>query len=332
MWAAGSRPPIALGLLSGAILAAFTAISCHADEPLRAFGLTAPASTNALTVASAVGCGAKPIGKIIVATLSRAPIVTLSANGHSVTLILDTGAERTVLTPAVAERIGAQRPAIEFQRRMHGIAGDLATHEVELRSFAAGGIAIPWRRVLVAPVTLTRVFPTSLDGLLGADVLSDFDIDLDLPRHELIFYQKQSCPMAAPDWSHPYTTISTGLSRGQRLFFPVQLDGRRIIAVIDTGSQLTALSTTAARALGLSDTLLAQDRSITIQGATAGVLTSRVHRFGKLEVGTVVVRNPEIIVTDLKLADADLVLGVDFLRSRRFWLSYGSHRIFMANP
>jgi hypothetical protein len=46
----------------------------------------------------------------------------------------------------------------------------------------------------------------------------------------------------------------------------------------------------------------------------------------------VVVRNPEIIVTDLKLADADLVLGVDFLISRRLWLSYGSRRIFLANP
>src|ERR1700724_350839 len=106
MWAAGSRPPIALGLLSGTILAAFAAISCHADEPLCAFGLTAPASTNALTVASAVGCGAKPIGKIIPASMSRAPIVTLSATGHSVTLILDTGAQETVLTPTFAERIG----------------------------------------------------------------------------------------------------------------------------------------------------------------------------------------------------------------------------------
>ena len=206
MWAAGSRPPVALGLLAGTILAAFMAITCHADEPPSA--LTATGRANALTVASAVGCGTKPIGKLIVATLSRAPIVTLSANGHSVTLILDTGAERTVLTPAVAERIGAQRPAIEFQRRMHGIAGDLATHEVELRSFAAGGIAIPWRRVLVAPVTLTRVFPTSLDGLLGADVLSDFDIDLDLPRHELSFYQKQSSPAAAPPPDNALRTLS----------------------------------------------------------------------------------------------------------------------------
>jgi predicted aspartyl protease len=281
------------------------------------------------TIAGHAGCGTNAIGKVIVATLNRAPMVTVSANGHSVTLILDTGAERTVLTPAVAERIGAQRPRIEFQRKMRGIGGDLPTHEVELRSFAAGEVPIPWRRVLVAPVAITRVFPTPLDGLLGADVLSDFDIDLDLPRHQMTFYQKQSCPTAAPDWAGPYTAISTGLSLGEHLFFPVRLDGHRIFAVVDTGSQITALSTTAAQALGLSEGLLARDRPVTIQGAAAEVLASRVHRFTKLEVGTMVVRDPEIIVTDLKLSDADLVLGVDFLSSRRLWLSYGSHRIFL---
>jgi hypothetical protein len=143
MWAAGSSRPVALGRLAGAILAAFTPIACHADDPLSTRRLPPTGLANPLAVASAVGCGTEPIGKIIVATLNRAPIVTLSVNGHSVTLILDTGAERTVLTLAVAERIGSQRPAIEFQRRMRGIAGDLATHEVKLRSFAAGEVAIP---------------------------------------------------------------------------------------------------------------------------------------------------------------------------------------------
>ena len=265
------------------------------------------------------------------ATLNRAPIVTLSANGHAVTLILDTGAERTVLTPDVAKRIGAQRPSIEFQRRLRGITGDLPTHEVELHSFAAGEVAIPWRRVLVAPVKMTRVFPTPLDGLLGADALSDFDIDLDLPRHQMTFYRKQTCETAAPNWAGPYVSVSTGLSRGERLFFPVLLDGHRLTAVIDTGSQVTVLATAAARALGLTEGHLTRDRSTTTQGVAGEPLSARVHRFAKLEVGALMIRNPEVVVTDLKLNEADIVLGVDFLSSRRLWLSYGSRRIFLSS-
>jgi hypothetical protein len=49
-----------------------------------------------------------------------------------------------------------------------------------------------------------------------------------------------------------------------------------------------------------------------------------------LEIGPMVIQDPEVIVTDLKLGDADLILGIDFLSSRRIWLSYGSRRIFLS--
>ena len=41
-------------------------------------------------------------------------------------------------------------------------------------------------------------------------------------------------------------------------------------------------------------------------------------------------RDPVIVVTRLGLQDADLILGADFLRSHRVWLSYGSHRVFIG--
>jgi hypothetical protein len=68
-----------------------------------------------------------------------------------------------------------------------------------------------------------------------------------------------------------------------------------------------------------------------MQGVAGNPLSSRLHRFGKLELGNLVLRNPEIVVTDVNITEADLVLGVDFLSSRRVWLSYGSRRIFIAN-
>jgi len=282
-------------------------------------------------VAGGRGCGAVRLGQTTVATLRNAPIVTLSANGAPVTLVIDTGAQGTILTPAVAQRIGAQRPRIEFQRQLRGIAGSLPTDEVELRSFTIGGVAIPWRRVRVAPVNVASVFSGPLDGVLGADSLSSFDVDLDLPDHRMVLYEKQTCPSAVPAWPQPYATISAGRSLGDHLFFPVQLDGRRTDAFIDTGSQFTVLSTRAALAMGVTAAVLERDRAVTVLGAAAERLTARVHRFSRLEIGTEILRNPEIIVTDVRLSDADLVLGIDFLRSRRIWLSYGSQQIFITH-
>jgi len=276
------------------------------------------------------GCGTSRIGEITVATLRNAPIVTLLANGSPVTLLLDTGAETTILTPAVAQRIGAQPPRVEFPRQMRGITGSLGTSEVELRSLMAGKVPIPWRRVRVASVNMPSVFSGPLDGLLGADSLSSFDIDLDLPHHRMVFYAKQSCPGAAPAWIEPYARIIARRSFSGHLVFPVRLNGRDVDAFVDTGAQLTVLSTRAALALGVTETALARDRPTVTSGAAAGQLSSHAHRFSSLEIVGEIVRNPEIVVADVKLSDADLVLGIDFLISRRIWLSYGSERIFLS--
>src|ERR1051326_7016023 len=259
---------------AGAVVLSLWATTCVAISTVRA---------NRLAVADTFGCSTKLLGKVAVATLNRVPFVTPSANGHSVTLIVDTGAERTVLTPEAAKQAGAHRPSIEFQRGVRGIGGNRASHEVELRSFAAGEVAIPWHRVFVAPVRTAKVFPTPLDGLLGTDVLSDFDVDLELPRHVMGFHQKQACPTAAPPWAGPYSTLTPGLSPTGRFFFPVQLDGHRLTATIDTGSQLTVVAKTTARALGLTETMLSQDHSMTMQGVAGDPLPSRIHRFAKLE-------------------------------------------------
>jgi predicted aspartyl protease len=281
--------------------------------------------------AADAGCGTNRIGETTVATVQNAPIVILLANGKPVTLLLDTGAASTILTPAAAQRIGAQPPRIEFQRPVGGFGGDtLRTNEVELRSFSVSGVVIPWRRVLVASVNMPNIFLGPLDGILGADVLSSFDVDLDLPRHRMAFYKRQSCPSAAPAWSEPYVTIAAGRSRNDHLFFPVQLEGRRIDALFDSGAQLSVLFTGAARALGVDEAALAHDRPITIRGVAGERVNSHIHRFSQLEIGGEVIPHLEFVVTNMKLGDADLVLGINFLMSRRIWLSYGSQQIFLS--
>jgi len=322
--------------LSAAIVTTLVSVAGHAGEPSLIAAPSQPeeplgrSNSGRNLVADAPGsCGTVRLGETTVATLRNAPIVTSFANGMAVTLLLDTGAQTTILTPPVAQRIGAQRPSVEFQRQMHGIAGSLQTSEVELRSFTMGGVAIPWRRVRVAPVNVGSVFSAPLDGVLGVDTLSSFDVDLDLPGHRLVLYEKQTCAGATPAWTEHYAKIAAGRSLGDHLFFPVHLEGRKLAAFIDTGAQFTVLSSKAASVLGVTEAALAHDRVIIVHGAAAEQLSAHVHRFSQLAVGTEIIRNLEIVVTDVRLNDADLVLGIDFLRSRRMWMSYGSQQIFL---
>ena len=138
--------------------------------------------------------------------------------------------------------------------------------------------------------------------------------------------------MTAPPWSQPFSRIAVNRSLHDRLFFPVRLDGYRLAALIDTGAQLTAVDAEAAAKLGLGAAALARDPVATLRGVASEVIKSRAHRFARLEIGGETVREPIIVVTRLALQDADLVLGSDFLSTRRIWLSYGAHQIFLARP
>jgi aspartyl protease len=202
-------------------------------------------------------------------------------------------------------------------------------------------LAIPWRRVRVASLNMPSVFSGPLDGVLGADTLSSFDVDLDLPHHRMVFYGKQSCPSAPPAWAEPYATIPARKTFSNHLSFPAQLDGHLIDTFIDTGAQLSVLSSKAALALGVTEAALSHDRATVTLGAAAERLNSHLHRFSHMEVGHrfshmevggEIVRNPALIVADVSLKDADLILGIDFLGSRRIWLSYGSQQIFLSRP
>jgi len=110
----------------------------------------------------------------------------------------------------------------------------------------------------------------------------------------------------------------------------VVLDGHRLTAIVDTGAQRTTLSVGAARALGLGPPDVVGTREFTTKGAAGETLSSRMHRFARFELGPVAIRNPEIVVTDLRLRDAHMVLGMDFLGSHRLLLSYAAFRIFVS--
>ena len=75
--------------------------------------------------------------------LDNQPMVKVFADGATVRLLLDTGAEATVLTPAATRRIGAQHARVKLGRQMHGITGDIPAGELELRSFTIGGVEVP---------------------------------------------------------------------------------------------------------------------------------------------------------------------------------------------
>jgi predicted aspartyl protease len=274
-------------------------------------------------------CTPRRQAELAVELVQTLPRVTLSVAGGPIRFILDTGAERTLVTPEAAKRLGLTAQEA-YPRAVQGLTGGIGANDARLQHLTAGGHALPDAGVLVSAVALPSDPDRPTDGLLGADILADFDVDLDLPHRRVTLYTKRSCQASPLPWSFSYDTIAAHRSLHDHLFFPVSLDGHQLAAVIDTGSQTTVLDTQAAMTAGLSAALLDHDTASTIRGATAVAAASHRHRFRRLEVGGEAFANATVTITRFSLEDADLILGIDFLASRRVWFSYGTHQLFIA--
>jgi aspartyl protease len=202
-----------------------------------AFLVAVLASAAGIADATADGCTPRRQAELAVIFLRNIPLVNLTVNGAPATFVLDTGAERTIITAAAAQRLGVESH-FEYPRRMRGLDGALSSGDARLRSLGLGGTALADLKVLVGSLSLSGPTGKPLDGLLGADFFSSFEVDLDLAHGRLALYQRLSCAIVAPPWRQPYATVPVNRSLHDHLFFPVTLDGHRFAAFIDIGAEL----------------------------------------------------------------------------------------------
>jgi clan AA aspartic protease (TIGR02281 family) len=100
-------------------------------------------------------------------------VVPVTINGVGLRLMVDTGADRTVISPAAAARTGL---GVESGSRVKimGVAGSAMASELSVMQLEVAGARVGPVRVVVLET------PTgSLDGLLGRDVLDYFTLTID---------------------------------------------------------------------------------------------------------------------------------------------------------
>lgn len=106
---------------------------------------------------------------------ARRVIVKVTFNGRvTVPMALDTGAPRTHISYAVAEKLGALRSSEgTLAASSSGIGGSAPAIRTVLESASIGGATVK-----VVPVTVIDKLSNAFDGLLGMDLLADYEITI----------------------------------------------------------------------------------------------------------------------------------------------------------
>lgn len=259
-------------------------------------------------------------------------VVPVSVNGQPIGMLLDTGAQKSLLGEAAVQRLHLVRDARSYTSLM-GLSGSSAAPDVRIDSMAIGTAALPVDRLSVNSFGGNQPF----DGILGLDILRNYDLDIDGPKRVLTLYRVRRCESAEPPWDEPAVPIAEFSTRTGALKLPFRLDGIEGIGFLDTGASNTVITPRMAQRLGLTDQVLANDRTIKLHVIAGDDAPSHVHWFDTIQIGPVVARHPYAYVLakeppplDGDRTFGDGVIGVDFLGSQRLWLSIRTDRLYLA--
>ncbi len=178
--------------------------------------------------------------------------------------------------------------------------------------------------------------PAETAGTIAPDLLQYFDIDFDFANEKFNIFSQKHCPGQVVYWADEdsYAVVPITLDPTAHIDMPVELDGHRIKATIDTGSSRSLFSWDNARRffdidekspgvkpLGEHGSYQYAFKTLTMKGDGEGV--------------TITVQNPDIaLVPDktsgMAYSDPVLILGMGILRQLHLYVAYKEKKLYVT--
>ena len=284
------------------------------------------ASCIAIPIAAHAQCQLTPVALVPLQAIEGFAVIAGAVGRTPVTFVLDTGAQAHLLLPAAEAFL--RLPALGGTVPLIGTGGARDAPVVMLENVTLGGVPVAAAPTPVTTLPLTPRVSPLLAGLMGAPLLAQFDLDLDTIGNRLGLYPAGGCGGAVPALSPRQSVIPLSITPDRQALLEVMINGQSVIALLDTGSRATLLSQAAADALGLHATASA-NTSPGIDGERLPVGHTTIR---EMTVGDDVIRDMPISISPVQLGQADMLLGFDYLRQRRIFISYVTSRLVIALP
>ena len=248
------------------------------------------------------------------------PAVEARLNGSKVVLLIDTGAQTSIITPAAADHyaLSADPARPPMLIGAHGgveVAPVVTIHRRDLGNGRARDLDLPVASSLKGSIGGVPVF-----GLFGADFLSNYDVDIDVPDHHFAIRKLRACGAHIEPFDQAYFAVPFRLE-DTAVVVDIKVNGVPVTAQLDSGAPLTLISLSDARRIGVTRDALEADRQVSRRlHATFEEVDQRLHRFGSLEIGAETMNNFPFTVADIETRYT--LLGDDFFHFNRVWISY----------
>lgn len=222
---------------------------------------------------------------------------------------IDTGADRTAISASLVERLGLKTHGVAT---LHGMAGVDRVRTVRIERLQVGG-----RQVgeVIAPVLPDGAL--GVLGLLGIDAVADQKVVMDFARGEMSVHSSAKREPSDPDM----IVVRAKRRFGQLVLVDASVNGSRVYAIIDSGSERT-IGNSALRRLLAKQSREAVAKRVEMISVTGRTLMADETLLRRMKIGGLTVTNLPIAYSDAHpfrkfgLTDAPaMLLGADMLRA-----------------
>jgi hypothetical protein len=285
--------------------------------------------------AEAANCNLKIVNTvpIVMAEGGRRALVPVTINGTQKEFLLDTGGALTQVSAAAAEEL--KLPLMESNIKMLDLYGNASTKAAKVDSFVLGRLG---DRNTSLPLT-TFQGGGRISGILAADYMGKYDIELDFAGSKMNYFSPDHCPGKVVYWpAGAIAVVPILFGDMQHLVLDVSLDGHHLRAMIDTGAPGTTLyKAEAKRVFGITDENSERFEHIfqklTFEGLEVGNphITIIPDKTGSKDPNNDFVTGSRVHrVDDGDPTDPVMLIGMNILTKLRLYIAFSERKIYIT--
>ena len=241
-------------------------------------------------------------------------------------MIIDTGATQTMIDDAIVRQFGLLRTDVSAHFRMQDYYGNPIRQGAVIPYLKTGNLMARDVHALI----LTQHLAAPAAGVIGPDLLMQYEVELDFANNKMNLFAQDHCPGQLVYWTHdPVVTVPMNIDAFGHIGVDVVLDGKPIAAHLDTGAPLSSMTLTNATAdFGLTP----DSPGMTRKDVAAG--TVYLYQFKSLSLGGVAISNPTIFVAGGQQGEVkrDFLLGLRELSKLHVLISYKEKTLYATAP
>ncbi len=285
----------------------------------------------ALAEPAAASCVLQKMAELPVTMEGLTPTVPAKVNGVDATLIADSGAFFSLITPEGAAKFKMRVGSAPSWLGVRGANGSVAVRVGSADDFQVLGAQLHHVDFLIG----APQFGGKADGLLGQNLLGVADAEYDLANGVIRLFNTKDCGhQALAYWSQgqPYSVIDIRRTTPSEPHIrgTASVNGVKIGVLFDTGAPTSMLTLKAASRAGVETS----DAGVTSAGVTGGIgrrlIDSWSAPFKSFQVGDEQIRNTRLRIGAIELPDADMVLGADFFLSHRIYVAKSQRKLYLT--